>query len=148
MSERPEFRDLLAFLNQDVETALPTSHETIRTWVFDVYYAEKARIQQAVQSALSKVHFTVDLWTSTNHLALLGIIAHYLAEDGQLQQSVLALKELEGQHTGENQALIIIFIIEEFGIASKIGYFMMDNAVNNDSMIKALSACKLLTYYQ
>ena len=69
MSERPEFRDLLAFLNQDVETALPTSYEAIQTWVFDVYYAEKARIQQA--SALLKVHFTVNLWTSTNHLALL-----------------------------------------------------------------------------
>ena len=79
-----------------------------------------------------------------NYLALLGIIAHYIAEDGQLQQSVLALRELEGQHTGENQAFIIMSIIKEFGIASKVGYFMMDNAANNETMMKALSVCRFI----
>ena len=29
MSERPEFRDLLAFLNEDIESVLPKNHETI-----------------------------------------------------------------------------------------------------------------------
>jgi hypothetical protein len=31
-------------------------------------------------------------------------------------------------------------VIDDYGIASKVGYFMMDNASNNDAMITALSA--------
>ena len=33
-------------------------------------------------------------------------------------------------------------IINEYGIASKVGYFMMDNAPNNDTMIAELSRGK------
>ena len=142
MSTIPEFRDLLAFLNEDVEAALPANGDTIRNWTMETFRNEQQRVQQAVQSAVSKVHFTVDLWTSSNSLALLGIIAHYFTENGQLCQSVLALRELEGQHTGENQAQLIMKVIEEYGIASKVGYFMMDNAENNETMIRALSISK------
>lgn len=140
MSERPEFRELLMFLNPEAENALPANHETVRNWTMEAFHVEKRRVQQAVHGAISKVHFTVDLWTSTNSLALLGIIAHYFAEDGQLQESVLALRELEGRHTGANQSQLILKVIDEFGIASKVGYFMMDNAENNETMMQSLSA--------
>ena len=72
----------------------------------------------------------------------MGIIAHYIAENGALRQSVLSLRELEGQHTSVNQAGLIFSMLEEYGILSKVGYFMMDNASNNDTMIEELSTCK------
>jgi hypothetical protein len=34
-------------------------------------------------------------------------------------------------------------VIEEYGIASKVGYFMMDNAENKETMMRNLSLCKL-----
>jgi hypothetical protein len=64
------------------------------------YNVEKLRIKTEVQSALSKVHFTIDLWTSSNYLAIIGMIAHYITEAGQLDHSVLALQELDGEHSG------------------------------------------------
>ena len=143
--ERSEFRDLLFFLNPGINTWLPTEHHTIQTWTMRAYEAEKQHVQQALQSAQSKIHFTVDLWTSTNSKALVGIIGHYFADNGDLCQSVLALRELDGQHTGENQSQLIMKVIEEYGIASKVGYFMMDNAENNETMIRSLSLCKLLS---
>ena len=33
-------------------------------------------------------------------------------------------------------------VINDYGIASKVGYFVMDNASNNDTMIEALSQCR------
>ena len=72
----------------------------------------------------------------------MGIVAHYIAENGALRQSVLSLRELEGQHTSANQAGLIFSVLEEYGILSKVGYFMMDNASNNDTMIEELSTCK------
>ncbi len=100
MVEIEEFRDLIQYLNKEVNNHLPKAHATIQSWTIRTYRAEKVRIRQKVQSALSKVHFTTDLWTSPNSLAILGIIGHYIAEDGQLQHSVLALQELDGKHSG------------------------------------------------
>jgi hypothetical protein len=110
------------------------------------YENERNQVIGRVQSALSKIHFTVDLWTSPNKLPLLGIIGHYIAESGNLCQSVLGLREIHGRHTGENQALVIMKVIAGFGIDTKLGYFMMDNATNNDTMIAGLSAMLLHEY--
>jgi hypothetical protein len=142
MIERSEFRDLLYLLNPDINTWLPTSHTTIQSWTMEAYQNEKLHIQQALHSAQSKIHFTVDLWTSISNKALMGIIAHYFADNGDLRESVLAFRELQGQHTGENQAQLIAAVVEEYGIATEIGFFMMDNAENNETMMRAFSSCK------
>ena len=70
------------------------------------------------------------------------MIAHYFTKNSQLYQSILALRELEGQYTSENEAQLIIKIIIEYGIISKVRYFMMDNAENNEIMMRALSTSK------
>jgi hypothetical protein len=141
MATLPEFRALLGYLNPEIDNWLPNSISTIRTWTLRTYEAQKHQIKHEIQSALSKVHFTMDLWTSPNALAILGLIAHYTSESGQLEHSVLALRELDGKHSGYNIANCIMQVINDYGIASKVGYFMMDNADNNDTMMEALSIC-------
>lgn len=79
-----EFRSFLQYLNPETENWLPTSATTIRLWTVRTYESEKRQIRQKVQSTLSKVHFTVDLWTSPNSLAIIGIIGHYIVENGDL----------------------------------------------------------------
>jgi hypothetical protein len=37
-------------------------------------------------------------------------------------------------------------VINDYGIASKVGYFMMDNVSNNDTMIYALLTCTSLLF--
>jgi len=51
----------------------------------------------------------------------------------------LALKELEGEHSGLNQARVILKVINDFGIRNKLGYFVMDNASSNGTLIKAVA---------
>jgi hypothetical protein len=52
---------------------------------------------------------------------------------------VVRTKELEGQHNGEHMAEVIMEFIREYGITSEVGYFMMDNASNMNSMIDKVS---------
>jgi hypothetical protein len=66
------------------------------------YENERNQVIGLVQSAVSNIHFTVDLWTSPNKLPLLGIIGHYIAENGNPCQSVLGLREIHERYTGEN----------------------------------------------
>jgi hypothetical protein len=126
-------------LNPVTDDVLPTSHSTIQVWTIRQYKQYKERIRDTLQLARTKIHFTVDLWTSPNSLAIIGIIAHYINDSGQLEHSVLALRELIGEHSGENQASVVMDVIDEYGIASKIGYFVMDNASNNDTLVRSLS---------
>ena len=95
-----KFRALLYYLNPEIDTWLPSHPATIQEWTIHIYNTEKQQIKAEVQSALSKVHFTVDFWTSTNSLAIIGMIAHYITDSGHLGHSVLALQELDREHSG------------------------------------------------
>jgi hypothetical protein len=59
--------------------------ETIRNLIEQYFLKRKAELKESLARCKSKVHFSFDLWTSPNHLALLGIIAHYIDEFGQNQ---------------------------------------------------------------
>ena len=48
---------------------------------------------------------------------------------------LLALRRLHGRHGGENQAALLIQIIKEFEITDRLGYFVTDNAFNNDTAV-------------
>ena len=45
MSTIPEFRDLLAFLNEDVEAALPANGDTIRNWTMETFYNKQWQVK-------------------------------------------------------------------------------------------------------
>jgi len=110
----------------------------IHDWLIRRYNEEKIRTRQTLQDALTNIHLSIDLWTSPNALAILGIVAHYITADGQLDQSVLALREVAGDHGGLNQATAVIEVIDDYGIASKLGYFQMDNDSKNDVLLREL----------
>lgn len=46
------------------------------------------------------------------------------------------MKEVSGNKTGENLASIVMEIIKDWEIQSQLGYFMMDNASDNDVMMR------------
>jgi hypothetical protein len=71
---------------------------------------------------------------------LIVIFAYYIREDGQLEKALLAVKEIQGKHTSENIAKYVTDAIDYYGIASKLGYFQMDNAGNNDTLLHTVSA--------
>jgi len=60
---------------------------------------------------------------------------------------VAAIREISGKHNGENLAAVVMEVIKEWNIQEKLGYFMMDNAENNDTMMKqiALGECFTLS---
>ncbi|THY95138.1 hypothetical protein D6C92_04543 [Aureobasidium pullulans] len=89
--------------------------------------------------ASSTIHFSFDLWTSRNLKALYGINVHFADEYGNLKTFLLALPQQEGKHTGTNIADTITKIISRFSLNEKIGFFIANNASNNDTYISALA---------
>jgi hypothetical protein len=96
------FREFIEYLNPTGNALLPESHTKIQEWLIRQFQAGKEQIKQLLQLARTAIHLSLDMWTSTNHLAILGIIAHYISEEGTLQECLLAMKVVDGRHTGEN----------------------------------------------
>jgi hypothetical protein len=69
---------------------------------------EKEKIKVHLQNAKTKIHLSLDIWTSPNNKPILGIVAHYISDSGVLEQVVLAMKEIKGNHKGENIALVVM----------------------------------------
>jgi hypothetical protein len=67
------------------QSKLLPGKDTMRTWIIDAFEARKKRMRTMLQKSKSKIHFSFDLWTSPNHLALLGIVAHFVDARAQNQ---------------------------------------------------------------
>jgi hypothetical protein len=139
------FRSFIRYINPTADNLLPESPSTTKALIMDQFTTEKETIRQCLQGSQSCIHLSLDSWTSSNHLPILGVIAHAIS-GGQLQEYVLALRVIQGRHTGENLAPIVLGILQDYGITHKLGYVQMDNATNNDTLMAALSSgiCLLL----
>jgi hypothetical protein len=135
--ENVRFRELLMYLNSQAESSLPTD-KTIRNWVHQEYEAGKPAVIAVLGRAQGQVHISFDLWTSRNMLSLVGIVVHFLDAHGKYYSFLLSLPEQQGSHSGSNIADNVQKIIDEFGLKDKIGYFVLDNATNNDTCMEKL----------
>ena len=132
--EMPEFRDLLYTSIQRSITDFQQVIIQLKNGLYDFM-----KMNETGLSHLYNLHYQRFISQLIfGHLLtafLKCVIGHYIAENGDLRQSVIGLREIYGRHTGEHQESVVMNVIREFGIASKLGYFMMDNAANNDTMI-------------
>lgn len=98
----------------------------------------KEKMKSRLHSARTDIHLSCDLWTSPNCLPILGVVAHYISDDGKLESATLALINVQGAHTGENLSKYVRDVVEDWDIMSKLGFMQMDNASNNDTLIEEL----------
>jgi hypothetical protein len=72
--------------------------------------------------------------------AFCAITAHFYDAKGEFRTLLLGLPHQAGRHTGVSIALTISAIVQTFGLEQKLGWFVRDNALSNDTCIKALSS--------
>jgi len=96
-------------------------------------------VHKTLQSAITKINVSFDLWTSKNKLALLGLCAHFINNSGDCITSLLALPRQKGRHTGFVIAETVSEIIASFGLQERIGYFTTDNASANKKTLNYLA---------
>lgn len=132
-------RDLIKSGGPAAENVLPSSPTTLRNWIMASYESRLTDIKNMLVISRSKIHLSFDLWSSSNHLTLCGVVAHFVDENGYVKTALLGLPRLLGTHSGENIAGCVAPVIRKYGIDSKLGYFVMDNAENNDTCIRTLA---------
>lgn len=102
---------------------------------FEVLYAQqKTRLNRVT----SRISLAVDAWSSVKMDSFLGITAHYVDDNWKLQSTLLEFRMIEGCHSGKNLAEHLLNSLQDFGLTRKLLCITLDNAANNNTMIKWL----------
>ena len=133
-----QFKDLLVCLQPGIERYLIHSHSTMKSWVDSEYTRARQQLKARINTSLSRIHLSFDIWTSPSYSAVVGVCAHFLSPNLSLTHALLGLKELVGAHQGESIAELVSKLILYFEIQDKIGVYVGDNAGNVDTAVKAL----------
>jgi len=131
--EWPEFHTLCQALNSECKDNITTAHSTIRLKIKDSWTRHKDVVRRELQSAVSRIHIALDIWTSPNRYLLIAICAHFTTHLFKRQKALLALQKVAG-HSGENQFAILLPVLEDYGIVRKLGAIIADNASTNDTL--------------
>jgi hypothetical protein len=58
--------------------ALPNTTNTIGRYVVNAMEERMEEVGKLLRAARSKISLSVDVWTSSNHLSFLGVVAHFV----------------------------------------------------------------------
>jgi hypothetical protein len=137
--EWPEFHALCRVLNPESESYLATAHSTIPKLIKRSWQAQKDIVRKKLQSALSSIHISLDIWTSPNRLLLLGICAHFVGYGQEkVSKTLLALRTVIN-HSGDEQFATLLPVLQDYGVIQKLGSIICDNATSNDKLCRTMS---------
>jgi len=136
--EWPAIHTLLKAVNPAIDEEIISSHSEVSTRIHTLFLSSKDLVRKRLQLAMSKIHFSLDLWTSPNKNQFLAICAHFVDPNGKkLQKALLGLRTVI-THGGAEQATLLISTLHDYGIVAKIGYIMGDNHGSNDTLCRGL----------
>jgi hypothetical protein len=104
----------------------------------DDFTVQRAQLKEELATTCKTISLSLDVWTSKNHLPIIGIIGHWLTEEFDYQEKVLEFAELHGAHSGENLATAVETTLIELGLEHKLITITGDNASNNETMASEL----------
>ena len=137
--EWPEFHTLCQTLNRECKGIITTAHSQVRVKVSKAWGKHKDIVRRELQSALLRIHISLDIQTSPKRWLLLAICAHFTTHLYKKQKALLALQKVPG-HSGENQFSILLLVLEDYGIVRKLGAIIADNASPNNVLCQFIES--------
>ncbi|KAJ7142792.1 hypothetical protein C8R44DRAFT_603245, partial [Mycena epipterygia] len=116
---------LLLLLRESLHERDIPHHTKLRSLIIDQWREYYNALKRELSSALGKISFTADIWSSKGMHPYLALTAHWLsrnAETGQvtLRQALLAFRRIQGGHSGARIARIVFHILESVEILHKV----------------------------
>lgn len=115
---------------------IPAYDSTVPKWALNRFHASRAVVRTYLKDAPSKIYISCDMCTSLNGHAILSVVGHWCTMEKTLQSILLGLLKVMGSHSGVNVAVSLVDVLEKYQITDKVGYMMLDNASNNDTLVE------------
>lgn len=138
--EHPEFRDLFLYAAPRLRgnDYLPKSGSTVKAWMLELFLLQQAFLIIFMTQTASQIHLSFDLWTSSNHYCMLGVVAHFIDKLWINRTVLLALIPVKGSHAGVNIGAVLVDVIKAYSLTRLLGFCVTDNAGDNDTSLVAL----------
>jgi hypothetical protein len=138
MVEWDELKDFALACNPAIEGSLITSRRTVMGYISANYELYADKLARSLQSAVSMIHISSDLWTSPHQHGMLAVCEQWVDKEYKLRKALLGLLECRKDHSGGSQAGLIADVLRRFDIRY-VGYHTGDNVASNNTCPEALS---------
>jgi hypothetical protein len=109
----------------------------VRKKIVDEFHKYKKVVVEALKNSPGQIHISFDGWRAPNRLSMYGIACFYRNQNNKPCKIILGIPEI-GRHLGTSIGAEVLDTIDSFGINDKVGYFVLDNATNNDTAMKVI----------
>ena len=103
------------------------SRKTLSSWIGQKTNQVKNDVKEKARN-LHKISLTCDMWTSRATEGYITITAHGIGDDFQLVDIVLDTVRMHVSHTGDNQADVVMKVLDEWCLKGKVFAVVTDNA--------------------
>jgi hypothetical protein len=139
--EEPKFHDMIADLSIKAEAMIPKSSNTIHKRIKEEFIRQCVILIDVFKRSQSRVHLSLNIWTTpSRNRAYLEIVAHWVDEQSNILETLIALPDMDDRHTGANIAEALFDVNKKYGIIEKVGYCQLDSASNNTMAMNELQS--------
>ncbi len=136
--QSPSLHTLLKAANPALDQEAISSYQVISTHITALFLSYKDTVMKMLQSAILKIHLSINIWKSLNKLHFLGICAHFINYTSTLRRLLVGLPRVYN-HTTREQLRVLLPYLKENRIFSTLGYIISDNHVINNKLCRLLS---------
>ena len=105
-----EFHTFCQVLNPESSDFITTAHSQVGKKIEESFISHKDVVRRKLQSAISSIHLLLDVWTSSNGLLLLGIVAHFVDCLEKYFKALIALCTI-ANHSGDEQFSVLLPVL-------------------------------------
>ncbi|KAI2883810.1 transcriptional regulator family: Zinc finger, BED-type predicted [Aspergillus niger] len=133
--EHPAFRALI----EATGATLPIkTADTLFNRIKEDFQSSRASVKEELARSSRTLALSLDVWTSENQIPIMGIIGHWISPEFDKRDELLEFTEINGPHSGENLADVVLNMLDELDIAPKLLTITGDNAGNNGTLCDSL----------
>jgi len=116
------------------------SRRTIADDCSKKYQEEKQVLLDVLKNVKGRVSLTMDMWTSNQTLGYMCITCHFTDDDWKIHKRTLKFPFMKTPHTGVAMFNAVLRFLQEWNIEDKLFAVTLDNASNNNTMMKLLKS--------
>ncbi|KAL6655658.1 hypothetical protein ACP70R_006484 [Stipagrostis hirtigluma subsp. patula] len=131
MTEQDEFRKLIAWLTPTVKMA---SHPDLIVNTQNLFQKEKSKLKEKLTALRSRVCLSAYLWHYDPVLAFLCLRVHYIDDEWEKQENIIAFRVVDSSCNAKELSDIILEAISQWGLDGKIFSIILDDAFIDDSV--------------
>ena len=132
-ADDPTWREMINYCQPSFNVV---GRQTVRADCMMLYEEEKLQLQDKITKLKSHVSLTADLWSSNQNLGYLGVTAHYIDEEFELQKKIIAFKQISYPHNSFVVQDGITACLMEWDLVDRVFSVTLDNASVNNRAIR------------